>query len=595
MFVLRFIITENNGMDSLSKISGILFTVFLCNCAPQGQINDNKDLILKELISEPIAPPVELLIKKIPTETLYDLLVGDIALGRNQLDIALQKYSYQAQLTNDPATIRLAFLIAHNQNAQETKNKLLSSWLLATPKDPDAHRAALDNAVAANDPFTALIHGGWLYQNYDDLDSLLQVAQTKPQSDQDILSLVSQISEMPFSLEKELYKELFLAILYQQNDQIKKAEISVRAFLQRVQGNIKGTLLLSQLLHKQGKDLDAIYLLENTIIDHPSSRPIRLQYARFLSIKFPKESIVQFKSLSDDDPNDQHTRYLLALMYLSQNNLDMSSQLFNITKDSYALRSDSFYHLGVISDRLNRPQQAIDFYSQVKLGTHYLGAVTRSSKLLAETTSIAKARKNLKQLRILQPEQSINLFLVESNLLLNFKLLKDATKLLSEALAIFPNDLELLYARSMLAEQQNDFALAEQDLRRILNQDENNAAVLNALGYTMLLHTDRTKEAYDFILRAYDLNPRNPAIIDSLGWALFNLGQKNEALGYLQEAYKLAPDPEIAAHLGEVNWSLGMSNKALEVWQNGLSKKSNDGVIENTMRRLGVCFGDKCE
>ena len=140
----------------------------------------------------------------------------------------------------------------------------------------------------------------------------------------------------------------------------------------------------------------------------------------------------------------------------------------------------------------------------------------------------------------------------------------------------------------MVAEKQNNFALAESDLRALLALDENNATILNALGYTMALHTDRQQEAYDLIIRAHTLSPDSPSIIDSLGWVLFKLGRSQEALNYLNQAYSMVPDPEIAAHLGEVYWVLGENNRAMEIWSKTLEQRPNHSVVVKTMVRLGA-------
>jgi tetratricopeptide (TPR) repeat protein len=124
----------------------------------------------------------------------------------------------------------------------------------------------------------------------------------------------------------------------------------------------------------------------------------------------------------------------------------------------------------------------------------------------------------------------------------------------------------------------------------LLAQDENNPMVLNALGYTMSLHSDRQEEAYQLIIKAYNLKPNSPAIIDSLGWVLFKLGQTREALSYLQKAYNMMADPEIAAHLGEVNWVLGNHETAVNIWIQALRQEPQHKAIIETVERLGVAL-----
>ena len=92
---------------------------------------------------------------------------------------------------------------------------------------------------------------------------------------------------------------------------------------------------------------------------------------------------------------------------------------------------------------------------------------------------------------------------------------------------------ELLYARAMNAERLDNLALMEQDLRNILDRDPDNATALNALGYTLADRTDRYDEAYALIVRANELKPNDPAITDSLGWALYRLGRYDEAIELL--------------------------------------------------------------
>ena len=73
-----------------------------------------------------------------------------------------------------------------------------------------------------------------------------------------------------------------------------------------------------------------------------------------------------------------------------------------------------------------------------------------------------------------------------------------------------------------------------------------------------------------------------------MGWVLFVMGKAEEALPYLQKAMAILPDPEIAAHLGEVQWFLGDQQAALQTWQRGLAQSPNHPTIKNTMQRLGA-------
>ena len=91
---------------------------------------------------------------------------------------------------------------------------------------------------------------------------------------------------------------------------------------------------------------------------------------------------------------------------------------------------------------------------------------------------------------------------------------------------------------------------------RVLAEDNpDDAAILNAYGYLLTDQFDRHEEARDYIERALALNPDSPAIIDSMGWVLYKLGDYGAACDYLERAYRLEQDPEIAAHLVDVRWA----------------------------------------
>ena len=110
----------------------------------------------------------------------------------------------------------------------------------------------------------------------------------------------------------------------------------------------------------------------------------------------------------------------------------------------------------------------------------------------------------------------------------------------------------------------------------------------NSLGYTLADRTDRYQEAYELIQRAFELAPEDPAILDSLGWVQYRLGMIEDAHRNLARAYALFPDPEVAAHLGEVLWVLGERSQATRVWRNALQVEPNSAHVLNTMQRLNA-------
>ena len=575
-------------MNVTKILSLALFSIALASCLNQPYSIETESLPQEALESSLAPEKTDLPLEKISSESLYDLLVGDVALSRNQFDTALAKYSYQARVTNDQEVIKLTLRIAEHLEDQSTRVEMARLWLEVAPDNTEARRAALDTFMASGNILEALDQGAWLYQNRDDLDAFIFVSTAAVVSPNLFTSIIDHLATLSLSDEKKPTIRFIEAIFYQKSNQPIKAETKTREFLALRGSDQRGLLLLAQLLHQQQRKDEAIAVLEEALQDDPSARKLRLQYARFLAADSVDKAIIQFNLLQANDPKDQEVNFLLGLLRLSQNKFDLAIPLFKQASNTPSLRANAQYHLGTIAERQNRIVDAINHYTQVRFGRNYIVAASRVSTLLATHRNINEARQYLQRLRFSQPQQAVGLFQVESNLLISMQQPAQALQILSSGLETFPNDPELLYARSMVAEQQDNFALAESDLRILLAQDENNATILNALGYTMALHTDRQQEAYDLIIRAYNLSPNSPSIIDSLGWVLFKLGRIQEALTYLEQAYSIVSDPEIAAHLGEVYWVLGNSERALELWSQTLEQHPNHREIVQTMVRLGA-------
>jgi tetratricopeptide (TPR) repeat protein len=187
-------------------------------------------------------------------------------------------------------------------------------------------------------------------------------------------------------------------------------------------------------------------------------------------------------------------------------------------------------------------------------------------------------------------EQQRNVWLLEADLLSRRQRTADALAVYDKALANLPDDARLLYARALLAVDHGDVAGGERDLRRVLVLKPDDAEALNALGYTLADHSKgndaRQHEALELIQHALKLKPDEAAIIDSMGWVRYRLGELDASLENLRRAYAKQPDPDIAAHLGEVLWARGQHDEARRVWDEGRKKDARNKALLETIRRL---------
>ena len=134
--------------------------------------------------------------------------------------------------------------------------------------------------------------------------------------------------------------------------------------------------------------------------------------------------------------------------------------------------------------------------------------------------------------------------------------------MLAQANQQFPDDVDLLYEQAMMDEKLDRVDEMERLLRRVIALKPDHHHAYNALGYSFAERKVRLPEARALIKKALELSPGEPFITDSLGWVEYRLGNRDEALRLLRGAYQSRPDPEIAAHLGEVLWAAGQIDEA---------------------------------
>jgi tetratricopeptide (TPR) repeat protein len=285
-------------------------------------------------------------------------------------------------------------------------------------------------------------------------------------------------------------------------------------------------------------------------------------------------------------PDDDELRYSLALVCLEAKAWDEAAGYLHDLVERGAHVDSAHLNLGRIAEERDDPQAALDEYAQVGPGTDFLAAQLRLADILVSNGKSADAAKALAEARDNQPDYAVQLYLIETEALVNNDKLAQASHVLGKALQQFPDDINLLYTRAMLAEKRDDLPQMEKDLRAIIQREPNNAMALNALGYTLSDRTTRYAEAKALIEKAHALTPDDPAVLDSLGWVNYRLGNLDAAEGYLRKALERFPDQEVAAHLGEVLWANGKQREARQVWSKFLQEQPDSPLLRSTVLRV---------
>lgn len=529
---------------------------------------------------------VEHPVRAFPTETLYDLLVAELAGMDNNLPLALSNYLTQARATRDPRIVARAARVAAYAENHPALLEMSLLWSDIEPDNLDARSVATLSLGREGRLTEALKHAEFVLKQGDQEPIMGLTVSAGGSTPAQRQTLLDAYTDLRSRLPRDETVLLTYAMLLRQQGQFLTALATVDELLEQAPAKESAIMLKAQLLHQLGKKQEATKFLGTVLDGLADSKRLRLQYARFLAEDDLLGAYQQLNTLIAQYPHDAELAYTLALVCRGLNKNEEARELYTQLSKNPNMASAAHYELGQLAEEENNGDAVLLHYRAVRNGPKFLPAVVKLGRFMADNGQLSSAQLYMGQLRLEYPHYSAQLYQIESELLVENQLIGDARLILSEALDHFPNNISLLYSRSILSERENDFASSEQDLRAILAQDANNSMALNALGYTLTLHTDRYEEARQLILRALELNPGDPAIIDSLGWVLFQLGEYDTAIIHLREALEKMPDPEIAAHLGEALWANDQREEALQIWQQILEQHPDNPIILETMQRL---------
>jgi tetratricopeptide (TPR) repeat protein len=258
------------------------------------------------------------------------------------------------------------------------------------------------------------------------------------------------------------------------------------------------------------------------------------------------------------------------------------------TEESNRGLAQAYLALAQAAERRGDLARATQWLDRIPGNADLLATQVRRASVLARQGRLDDARKLLRALPDRDASTARAKVLAEVHLLRDNRQTQAAYDLLAEAVARSPGDAELLYEQATSAEKLGRLDEMERLLRRAMVAKPDFQHAYNALGYSLADRNVRLPEARDLIRKALELAPGDPFITDSLGWVEFRMGNKTEALRLLELAFRERPDAEIAAHLGEVLWSLGRKPRALEVWREGLAINRENETLQSTLARLQV-------
>jgi tetratricopeptide (TPR) repeat protein len=483
------------------------------------------------------------------------MLAAEVAGQRGQFELALDYYMRALQLTHDSKVAARATQVAVYVKNADKATEAAEVWAELDPKSLSAHRLTLILRVKNDE----------IGEAADEIRQLIELKD--PDLENTLIELVRWIDA-----EKE--RERGLEIMRDLVDRLPKvAEVHLAAAYLATE---EGALLVAQeevarALAMRPNWSRALMLQAQLLLQAGELRAGRaaLEKAYRIDPKMGEFAAAEreLAKVVSRDPGNDDARFALASVWLEMGDLVKARKEFDLLSSDQRWRPQAAFSIALIDAREGRTEAALKEFDQISEGPMLFDARFNAISALIVLGRTAEARDRLAAARVEFPKERLRLFLIEAEMLIKLRQTETAFGLLSDAIRQMPDQPELLYTRGLLGEQLKRLDVMEADLKALLEKNPEDAAALNALGFSLTVHyPDRLDEAEGYIRRALAKRPGDPAILDSYGWVLFRKGKVQDALAPLKKAYGLFADPEIAAHLGEVLWVMGRKAEARQIW-----------------------------
>lgn len=562
----------------------------------------------------------------------YQLLIGEMQIGEGDPRAAYELILDAARRTGDESLYRRATEIALQSRAGDQALTAIRAWRTAHPRSVEAQRNLAQLLIALNRPAEAV----------EPLRALIALA---PAADQ--AELIGLVPRFFGNVQDTRAAAGWVEQTVQPWLETPATRVAARVAMARAWLAARDearALQLAQQAHAldaraEGPALVAVELLngradaEPIVKRHLAARPqslaVQLGYARSLATaQRYVEAIAQLEAITRDQPALAAPWLTLGALHLELRHpveataalkryldaqtgpttdtpppagdrasapplpADAAPALERLAEADAQGRSEgrttAYLLLAQAAEMDQRFTDAETWLQKIENPGSALEVQARRASLLARQGQLDAARELIRRAPEREPQDRRAKLLAEAQLLRDLKQWPQAMSVMQQAVQAFPDDVDLLYEQSMVAEKLGRLDEMERLLRRVIALKPDHHHAYNALGYTLADRNIRLPEARELIRRALELAPGEPFITDSLGWVEFRLGNGAEALRLLRQAYAARPDVEIGAHLGEVLWAQGQQDEARRVWRESRQRDAANEVLRETLRRLQV-------
>ncbi|MCW5668180.1 MAG: tetratricopeptide repeat protein [Hydrogenophaga sp.] len=536
----------------------------------------------------------------------YQLLLGELNVSAGEPGTGYSLILDAARRQKDPELYRRAVDVALQARSGEAALTAARAWAQEIPNSSEANRFVLQillalNRVGETGPvLQAILQASPVIERNDTINAIPQTFGRI--ADKALAATVVREALAP-SLKQPFHAAAAWTTVGRMElaqDQLPQALAAAREGHAIDAASPYPALLALELMERGQNDAEAI-VRQQLQAGHATSAgdtAVALAYARILlDLQRNSEARAQLEALTSRQPDQAEPWLLLASLQAQDNalapataSLQKYMALARQSGDERTMRglTQAYLLMAQIAEKQNDFPAANAWLDRIENADDIMAAQMRRASLLARQGQLPQARALLRGQPERRPEDARLKLVAEAQLLRDFKAYQQSYEVYNEAATRFPEDTDLIYDQAMMAEKAGKLADMERLLRQLIALKPDYHHAYNALGYSLAERNMRLPEAKQLIEKAVSLAPGDAYIQDSLGWVEFRMGNNARALAILQAAYGKRPDPEIAAHLGEVLWVQGQREQALKIWREGLLLAADNETLQATLKRLQV-------
>ena len=540
-------------------------------------------------VKEPAAPLPKL---DLTQDMLTQLLTAEIAVRQGQYPQAIEQLLISAKASKDPRLAAKAAYWSLQSGLFEQARESARLWLDILKTKPDNDLSDPQLVLA-----TALIELNQASQAFPLLSQAVEGTQD-PDIYKRVAGELSRLKNTGDSL--DLYQKLVVQASDQENAHLGLAILSARLnnfdlsrtsidnALQANPTNEDAALIKISYLYETEDEDQIIEFAENFLRKNKSAYQFKMEYARYLSSNsMPRQAIRQFEDVAqNDDALFRDARLNIVALAMDEEEYTLADENLLALIDVDPANNRLIYFRCQVQRELGHYDMALELCSEISLGEFYFPAQLEMASVMADDDRLEAAIMHLDSVPVSGSDEQIQVYLSKQRLVYQAEQIERSVAILDSGLTKYPDNTSLLYARGLVLSELGNVQDHERDMRKLIQLDPDNAHAYNALGYTLADLTTRYDEALELIQKAVELNPDDAYILDSLGWVYFKLNDLEQARVHLEQAFDLSGDAEIAAHLGELYWTLGEKGKAKSIWRKAIKDTPDNKVLNKTLERF---------